>query len=171
MKVERIIIHHEAGYNGFNGVNEYHRQKWNFKSTLGYYIGYQYYIAKDGTVTQGRADNEEGAHTKGLNTGSIGICLEGNFDYDKPSVQQMISLKNLITRKMNEYAIAPGNISGHRLWRKTSCPGLKLTNSEISTLFQPDLSYIALMILKIKQMIAELRLQLGSEERDNEERS
>src|SRR3990167_1677841 len=100
-----LIIHHEAGNNGFDGVNEYHRQRWDFKSELGYFIGYQYYISKSGFITQGRKDTEEGAHCIGHNTDSIGICLEGNLNLERPTFSQLISLKNLINRKMTEWNI------------------------------------------------------------------
>ena len=44
------------------------------------YIGYQYYIRKDGTVYPGRHEDEVGAHCKGWNNRSIGICYEGGLD-------------------------------------------------------------------------------------------
>ena len=40
------------------------------------HIGYQYYIRKDGTVYPGRHEDEVGAHCKGWNSRSIGICYE-----------------------------------------------------------------------------------------------
>ena len=55
-----VIVHHtgptaydpkaDTSHHTFEDVNEYHRQKWDFKSSLGYYIGYHYFIEKDGTV-------------------------------------------------------------------------------------------------------------------------
>ena len=73
-----IIIHHGGGWLDFKSVNAYHKSKWGFRSSLGYYIGYQYFINRDGRVHQGRADNEEGAHTRRYNKRTIGICLMGN---------------------------------------------------------------------------------------------
>jgi len=46
-------------------------------------IGYHYYIRKDGTVQEGRPLNQIGAHAKGYNTGSIGICYEGGLDANR----------------------------------------------------------------------------------------
>lgn len=43
-------------------------------------IGYHRYIRKDGSVIKGRALNEMGAHVKGHNHDSIGICYEGGLD-------------------------------------------------------------------------------------------
>lgn len=40
-------------------------------------IGYHYIIDRDGKVETGRHLNKTGAHVKGHNTGSIGICLLG----------------------------------------------------------------------------------------------
>jgi N-acetyl-anhydromuramyl-L-alanine amidase AmpD len=39
--------------------------------------GYHFMIDRDGTVAKGRPVSETGAHVKGHNTGSIGICLVG----------------------------------------------------------------------------------------------
>jgi len=77
-----IIIHHTATSRDkttFSSINNGHRKRWNWKSSLGYYIGYQYLITADGTIKQGRADNEDGAHCRGWNDKSIGIALTGNF--------------------------------------------------------------------------------------------
>ena len=40
-------------------------------------IGYHYFIRTDGTLEEGRPVSRRGAHVKGYNTGSIGICLNG----------------------------------------------------------------------------------------------
>ena len=71
----KIIFHHGGGWADFSAVNSYHKQKWGFKSSLGYYCGYTIFIDRGGKVTQARRDNEEGAHTKGYNRRTIGIGL------------------------------------------------------------------------------------------------
>ena len=42
--------------------------------------GYHYYIRKDGTVHLTRLIERIGAHVKGLNSNSVGICYEGGLD-------------------------------------------------------------------------------------------
>lgn len=42
--------------------------------------GYHYYIRKDGTVHLTRPLERIGAHAKGFNAHSIGICYEGGLD-------------------------------------------------------------------------------------------
>lgn len=44
------------------------------------YIGYHYYIRRDGTVVATRPLERMGAHAKGWNAHSIGICYEGGLD-------------------------------------------------------------------------------------------
>ncbi len=45
-------------------------------------IGYHYYITRDGQLWPGRHEDEPGAHAKGFNANSIGICYEGGLDAD-----------------------------------------------------------------------------------------
>ena len=57
-----VMVHHGAGNLDFEGVNRYHKGKWGFKSSLGFYIGYPKFIEFNGKLYIGRRDNEEGAH-------------------------------------------------------------------------------------------------------------
>lgn len=133
-KPKYLILHHEGAWNGFDRVNEWHRKKWNFKSSLGDYIAYQYYITHLGKVIQGRADTDEGIHCKGMNLKSIGICLEGNFSHKEgepfpdsvPTSQQLNSLKQLLWRLMTKYNIPLAKIVPHRHFKATECYGLNL---------------------------------------------
>lgn len=43
-------------------------------------VGYHFYIRKSGEVTQHRKLLEVGAHAKGFNRCSIGVCYEGGLD-------------------------------------------------------------------------------------------
>lgn len=157
-----LIIHHEFGSNGFDGVNAYHRQLWNFKSSLGWHIGYHYYISKSGKIHQGRADTDEGAHCLGRNFDSLGICLEGNLDSTRPTDFQLASLKKLILEKMTQWAILPQNIYGHRVYANyKTCPGLLLKESEIKTLFQPDTGYYRTLLDSLKELLLRMRQRLG----------
>ena len=49
-------------------------------------IGYHFYITKDGMTYKGRDLSKDGAHVKGHNKGTIGICCEGGIGEDgKPA--------------------------------------------------------------------------------------
>jgi N-acetylmuramoyl-L-alanine amidase len=126
-EIKGIIIHHGAGQLGFIGVNKYHKNKWGFKSSLGYYIGYTYFLEKDGTVYQGRRDTEEGAHTRGYNKGYIGIGLQGNFEIENITDKQYKALTDLISRKQKQYNLSNKDVHLHQEYANTLCPGRNLT--------------------------------------------
>ena len=159
----KITIHHEAGNNGFLAVNEYHKHKFNFKSLLGYFVGYQYYIDKSGKVYQARKDDEEGAHTKGYNQGNIGVCLQGNFDNEILSKIQIQAIQELLQKKMNEYSITADNVKGHRAYRDTSCPGKNITDTDIRAWANGagQLSALQKMVDELKKQIEDLMRKLG----------
>lgn len=143
-KPKYIIVHHFGGTDlyplfdtsnqTFEIVNEDHRQKWNFKSSLGFYCGYHYVIDKTGKVTQGRAENEEGAHCIGKNLESIGVALAGNFDTTLPSQAQIESLKTLIIELKAQYNIPLENIVPHRRFANKTCFGRLLADDWVQKL-------------------------------------
>ncbi len=107
----------------------YHQSKWGFLSTLGFYVGYQYIIEKTGAIRQARADDEEGAHTLGENTRSIGIMLAGNFDADVPTWPQIESLGILLETLIKAHNIKEDQIFPHRAFATKSCYGTKLPDN------------------------------------------
>lgn len=143
---KHIIVHHTAvsydrNPNQFNATNEYHRTTFGVISKLGFYVGYQYEISKDGVVRQARLDDEEGVHTKGKNFDSIGICLDGNFDVELPTEAQKQALKKLILQKMAHYGIPKENVVPHRTYCGVppykSCYGNKLSDKWAQELLGP----------------------------------
>lgn len=137
-KIDEIILHHSAfdasddTYNDVRKIYRYHR-------SIGYKdIGYHYIIGKDGIVINGRPLSQVGAHCKGHNSRSIGICLIGNFDNYYPSRRQVISLFNLVSdlrlkfNKNGDLLIYPHNFYGN-----TACPG-KFLIPYCTTLNHPE---------------------------------
>lgn len=145
-KPQYLIVHHTGGtdanpkedtsHHTFEVVNEWHRQVFNFKSSLGFYIGYHYFIDKTGKVTQGRKDTDEGAHTIGKNLSSLGICLAGNFDVTKPTTEQVKALKALLKAKMTEYGVPLANVVPHRKFASKSCYGNLLSDAWVQDLLK-----------------------------------
>jgi N-acetyl-anhydromuramyl-L-alanine amidase AmpD len=60
-----------------------------------------------------------------MNEKAIGIALVGNFNYEKPTPNQLQSLAFLLSVLRNYYYIPPANTLGHREvpGAKTECPG------------------------------------------------
>ena len=77
-KIDLIVIHCSATradrtLTAFD-LETLHRRR-GFNGT-----GYHYYIRKDGTTLLTRPIERIGAHVKGFNASSIGICYEGGLD-------------------------------------------------------------------------------------------
>ena len=77
-KIDLIVIHCSATrvdrtLTAFD-LETLHRRR-GFNGT-----GYHYYIRKDGTTLLTRPIERIGAHAKGFNASSIGICYEGGLD-------------------------------------------------------------------------------------------
>ncbi|NQS88349.1 N-acetylmuramoyl-L-alanine amidase [Patescibacteria group bacterium] len=126
---KHIVCHHSAGDWDIWNVNNHHKDKWGFKSSLGYYLGYHYWISYAGTLYQARRDTEEAAHTVQngrpyyWNQNSLGICLQGNTDIKPPTSAQLKTLRELLDKKKAEYGIVDKDIFAHREINRTICPG------------------------------------------------
>jgi N-acetyl-anhydromuramyl-L-alanine amidase AmpD len=120
-----IIVHHSATKQGDTETfRRYHVEVNGWKD-----IGYHYVVnngtyKSDGLIEKGRDEKEVGAHAIGYNDKSIGICLVGNFDEDRPTEKQMQSLIRLCKDIMRRYNIPAKNVLGHReTGAKKTCPG------------------------------------------------
>lgn len=89
-------------------------------------IGYHYVIRRDGKVEEGRPIERMGAHVRGNNSDSIGICLVGGMAEDGGddcnfTHWQWDALSALINDL--ESMFGPLDISGHREWDENkTCP-------------------------------------------------
>lgn len=126
--INAIVLHHSAGRGTIEDVDKIHRQR-------GYTcIGYHYYITRDGKIHNGRPIEYIGAHAKGHNKNTIGICLEGDFRKDKPTAEQLEILKTLVKVLFKEVPTIK-TIYNHRDLCKTLCPVIDL-KSKVSELIK-----------------------------------
>lgn len=135
--ITHIILHHSASpkiNTTAKDINQWHKTRnWGTilkpiyltkQSSLEFWAQYQYVIETDGLTIQCRKDDEIGWHTGGdWNTNSIGICLCGNFEIEKPEDKQIFALRDLLSGLCKKYNIPVANILGHRDCRPTLCPG------------------------------------------------
>ena len=88
-------------------------------------IGYHYFIKKDGTVQQGRPLNKRGAHCKGKNFHSIGICLEGKREFTPNQVESFLKIKFLLDSTFTENTL---EYKGHGYFDvNKTCPNICVT--------------------------------------------
>ena len=157
-----IITHHTGGTDAFPladsskakvaDIDIWHRARWpGFRSTLGYWVGYQYVIEKNGKVTQTRSNSEEGAHTLGMNRSSIGVCFSGNFDLTMPTRAQMKSWYTLHRKLQKAY---PGITTyPHRKYSTKTCHGRNLPDDYFTDEFQ---------IRSLTELLNQLKAKLAS---------
>lgn len=125
------MLHHsgvslKVKKNQFAANNSYHKAKWQFKSKLGYYLGYNYEINGSGKVYKAREEGERTAacYQKSMNNGQcIHICIEGNFDIEKPHEAQIFALRDLLRGLVKKYEINKKNILFHGHIANKTCPG------------------------------------------------
>ena len=86
-------------------------------------IGYHKIINRNGEIENGRPEYWIGAHIKGLNEESLGVCLIGKNNFTK---KQFSSLKMVLSDWKKKYPKA--YINGHRNLTKTkkTCPNFEV---------------------------------------------
>ena len=122
--IDKIILHCAATKEGHDIKTETIKS-WHVKGNGWSDIGYHYVIELDGTVKKGRPIYRSGAHTKGHNTGSIGVCYIGGIDIEKKpkdtrTEAQRIAMDELINELLTEYPNA--TIHGHNEFSAKACP-------------------------------------------------
>lgn len=121
--VDWIVVHCSATSReddiGVKEIRHLHMQKgWSD-------VGYHYVIRRDGTVEKGRTDTTPGAHARGYNLYSLGICMAGGAKTkwgskaeDNFTDEQFTSLFTLLVDLKTKHTDA--EILGHR-----DLPGVK----------------------------------------------
>lgn len=128
-----IVIHHSASADDITAEDIDRWHKGNGWSE----IGYHYVVLKDGSIQEGRSIEKNGAHTKGHNIGTIGICVIGNFSEDDPTDavfgSRVLGLAYLVNRLRDIYGDIP--VTGHRERNATECPGSKVDLDQMRRFF------------------------------------
>lgn len=126
--INLIIVHCSATPEGRDvsvaDIDRWHRER-GFDG-----IGYHYVVYIDGSVHEGRPLNKVGAHCKGHNAHSIGICYVGGVDLngkpkDTRTLAQKDALVNLLMRLKRRFHKAV--IRGHRDFAAKACPSFDAT--------------------------------------------
>ena len=153
-----VVVHHTAGTNSYSagqsasivrGIYYYHAVTLDWGD-----IGYNFLIDKYGTVFEGRSGSvaapagemSVGAHARGVNTGTMGLSMMGDYSSVSPSEAQLSSVGRMAGWFLKRAGIADANgraglhvwtteryqagstismprILGHRDVGYTTCPG------------------------------------------------
>ncbi len=154
MTPNQIIIHHtvtprdQAPDRAELGINNSHKARnWGStlrpiyaqKSSLGWYVQYQYLIFGSGEVRQYRKVGEVGWHSSDTeaNSRGIAVCLTGNFDAEQPSGAQTKALRSLVQTLRRQYGALP--IRYHRHYNPhKSCPGRLIPEGWVDSIIKDN---------------------------------
>ena len=132
-EINKVIIHcSDSLWGDAKIIDEWHKERgWR---KIGYHWvilnGYgrgskEYYPEYDGVVQVGRTEEVTGAHTRGQNATSIGICLIGK-DWFTP--KQYESLERVVSGIQINYNISDSMVFGHRDFAKRkTCPNFDVS--------------------------------------------
>lgn len=126
-RIERVVVHHSASGRGttFAAIKKWHtdpKPDGNGWSD----IGYNFVITGHGKLRVGRPLPTTGAHAKGVNSTSIGICVVGDNTKNGKEwhpIQGAALVEFIDACKL----LWPGiEVCGHRDVGHTECPGLDI---------------------------------------------
>lgn len=169
--IKKIVLHHSITPRDFDidksisSFNNTHKERLHpQENSLGYHIAYHYVIWWLWDVIQTRGIDEVWYHASNwkVNNESVGICLTGNFDEEKPNEKQLKALWNLLLELENEHDGV--NIHFHNEFSSKSCPWTNLTvdiiepylkrlkPDTISTIYRQNKIDISSWVVKFKLM-------------------
>ncbi|MCM1521369.1 MAG: N-acetylmuramoyl-L-alanine amidase [Muribaculaceae bacterium] len=127
--INKIIVHCTATPPGRNvtiaDIDRWHRNR-GFDC-----IGYHYVVYLDGSVHQGRPMERAGAHCRGYNATSIGVCYVGGVaddcrtPLDTRTEAQKASLLSLLKELKGRFPLA--EIHSHSDYARKGCPSFDAT--------------------------------------------
>ncbi len=130
--IDSIIVHcSDSDFGDRDIIDQWHRERgfdeigYHFVITNGVLrSGMQYTPAHDGEIQTGRSVGKTGAHCKGHNSNSIGICLIGKHHFT--AKQLCRSLPHLLGFLMRKYNVSPQAVYGHcQFNHHKTCPNIQ----------------------------------------------
>lgn len=120
--MHQVVIHHTASPRARTTVADVRR--WHVEERGWRDIGYHFLVGADGRPQRGRPVDEQGAHVRGHNADTIGVCVIGAFSTEAPTEAQVVGLAGVLAALCVLYRIDPREgIVAHRDLAATDCPG------------------------------------------------
>ena len=114
----RIILHCSATPND-REITASDLRRWHVNSKGWDDIGYHYVIRRDGILEPGRSVMSIGAHVKGHNHDSIGICVVGMDEFTEPQWRGLFFLLNQLRES---FSLSYRDVYCHYEFTNKSCP-------------------------------------------------
>ena len=121
-KIKSIDVHCSATSHANYSLDREYIRKIHVEQNGWDDIGYHWIVCRDGLIQKGRPMGKPGAHVKGHNQDSVGVCLMGGLDdfghavegFDYYAESQKIAFTWLIDWIMREEKVPAENVKGHR---------------------------------------------------------
>jgi len=128
--INKLIVHCSATREGQNVSVETIR-KWHVEGRGWSDIGYHFYIDIEGNIFKGRDIAKMGAHAKGYNRNSIGICYCGGVEADGKTPKDTRNEKQkealLCVLRTLRAMFPSASIHSHRDYANKACPSFDAT--------------------------------------------
>ena len=129
-KPQKVICHHsltkDSGSVSWGAIRRYHTKtlKW---AGIGYHAGVELVLSGQEVnyeILMGRMWDRSGAHTRGQNGDSLGICFVGNYDIIPPPKKMLMIGAKVIALWLRLFNLSIDNIYSHHHFNAyKSCPG------------------------------------------------
>ena len=133
MVIKKLIVHcSDSGFGTAELINKWHTEErgwsaigYHFVITNGVFVsGKPYNQKQDGIVQKGRSVERSGAHCRGHNRSSLGICMIGKEHF---SDAQRIALMATVLELCGVHELEPGDVYGHYEFDDgKSCPNMSM---------------------------------------------
>jgi len=129
-KIDEIIIHCSdsdiKAHDDIRVIRDWHVNERGWSD-----VGYHYFIRKDGTIQKGRSWDTVGAHCKGHNRRSLGVCLSGRHKF---TPRQFKALEHVLERIWAKFPAIP--VYGHYEFSNKSCPNFDVEDFLLNQLWE-----------------------------------
>lgn len=117
--IDRVILHcsdsDHPHHDNIEVIRSWHLDRgWND-------VGYHFVILKSGKIEEGRQIKTVGAHCKGYNSTSIGICLTGKQVFSDAQFEALGDLIRYLRRRFDF------TIHGHNEFSEKTCPNFDVS--------------------------------------------
>ena len=126
--IDAIAVHHSASLIGtltWDRIRSIHVSERGFRD-----VGYHFGVWRDRSsgefvVRLGRDTADTGAHVRGHNADTIGVCFEGNFEVQQMQPRQRDVGAELVANLCKQYGLTEASVIPHRSFdgAATLCPG------------------------------------------------
>lgn len=123
MKPTRVILHCSDSPDSNDKIGVVEIDRWHRERGFDC-VGYHWVIKRNGMLERGRPDHVQGAHAKGHNHDSLGVCWVGR---NNPTGAQIIAIVQLYAIISLNHKIKHKNWFGHHeLDSGKTCPNLNM---------------------------------------------